>query len=107
MPSLAGALGMSTLRFLLFDGSAAVFYGASYVAAGFLFHNQVQKVMVWLERLGHGVIGLGLVLVVGYVAYKYALGRRTKGGKSGLSDMPDKKTNLADEDTQPMEEFAN
>jgi membrane protein DedA with SNARE-associated domain len=88
MPSLAGALGMSARRFLLFDGLAALFYAACYVTAGFLFHNQVQQVMVWFDRVCHGVLGLGVVLVVAYVGYKYALRRRNK--------RPDRKTDLAD-----------
>jgi membrane protein DedA with SNARE-associated domain len=96
MPSLAGALGMSTRRFLLFDGLAALFYGCSYISAGFLFHNQIQQVMVWFDRVGHGVIGLGSALLVGYVAYKYALWRRTRSGKGRSSNMPDKKTSPAD-----------
>ena len=88
MPSLAGALGMSARRFLLFDGLAALFYAGCYITAGFLFHNQVQQVMVWFDRVCHGVIGLGVVLVVGYVGYKYALRCRNK--------RPDKKADLAD-----------
>ena len=96
MPALAGALGMSTRRFLLFDGLASLFYGGCYITAGFLFHNQIQQVMVWFDRVGHGVIGLGVVLLVGYVAYKYALWRRTRSGNGQSSNMPDKKTGLAD-----------
>jgi membrane protein DedA with SNARE-associated domain len=88
VPSLAGALGMSTRRFLLFDGLAALIYGGSYVTAGFLFHHQVQEVMVWFDWVGHGVLGVGLVLVVGYVACKYALRRRNK--------RPDRKADSAD-----------
>ena len=57
----------------------------------FLFHNQVQQVMVWFDRVCHGVIGLGLVLVVGYVGYKYVLRRRNKS--------PDEKIDLADNGT--------
>ena len=87
MPSLAGALGMSAGRFLLFDGFASSFYAGCYVTAGYLFHNQVQQVMVWFDRVCHGVIGLGVVLVVGYVGYKYALRRRNK--------RPVRKTDLA------------
>ena len=60
MPALAGALGMSTRRFVLFDGLAALFYGGCYIGAGFLFHNQIQHVMVWFDRVCHGVIGLGV-----------------------------------------------
>ena len=65
MPALAGALGMSTRRFLLFDGLASLVYGGCYITAGFLFHNQIQQVMVWFDRVGHGVIGLGVVLWLG------------------------------------------
>jgi len=96
MPALAGALGMSTRRFLLFDGLAALLYGGSYISVGFLFHNQIQQVMVWFDRVGHGVIGLGSVLLVGYVAYKFVLWRRTRSGKGQSGNMPDKKTGIAD-----------
>jgi membrane protein DedA with SNARE-associated domain len=96
MPSLAGALGMSVRRFLLFDGLAALFYAGCYVTAGFLFHDQVQQIMVAFDRVCHGVIGLGVVLVVGYVGCKYALRRRTSSGKSRLSNSLDKQTDLAE-----------
>jgi membrane protein DedA with SNARE-associated domain len=78
MPALAGALGMSTRRFLLFDGLASLVYGGCYITAGYLFHNQIQQVMVWFDRVGHGVIGLGVVLLIGYVAYKFALWHRKR-----------------------------
>jgi membrane protein DedA with SNARE-associated domain len=96
MPSLAGALGMSTRRFLLLDGLAALFYGGSYISAGFLFHNQIEQVMVWFDRVCHGVIGLGAVLLVGYVAYKFVLWRRTKSAQGQSGNLPDNKTGLAD-----------
>jgi membrane protein DedA with SNARE-associated domain len=96
VPSLAGALGMSLGRFLLFDGFASSFYGGCYVTAGFLFHNQVQQVMVWFDRVCHGAIGLGVVLLAGYIGYQCVLRRRTSGGKSRLSNSPNKQTDLAD-----------
>jgi hypothetical protein len=55
-----------------------------------------QKVMVWFDRVGHGVLGVGLVLVVGYVACKYALRRRTSGGKSRGGNRAGHPTNQAD-----------
>lgn len=87
MPSLAGALGMSPCRFFIFDGLAALFYASCYVTAGFLFHNQVQQLIVWFDRVCHGVIGLGLVLVILYVACKGLLRRRNKkrGRKADLA----------------------
>jgi len=89
VPSLAGALGMDVRRFLLFDGLAALIYGGGYITAGFLFHHQVQKALVWSDRVGHGIMGLGLVLVTGYLACKYVLRRRHK--------TPETKTGLADQ----------
>jgi membrane protein DedA with SNARE-associated domain len=97
MPSLAGALGMSTRRFLMFDGLAALFYGCSYISVGFLLHNQIEQVLVWFERAGHGVIGFGSLLLVGYVAYNCALWRRTRSGKSQSSNTPDNKAGLTDD----------
>ncbi len=97
MSALAGALGMSTRRFLLFDGLASSFYGSSYVTAGYLFHNQVQQVMVCMSHVGHGVVGLGLVLVVGYLAGKYALRRRAMARTSRHNNTADKETDSAHE----------
>ena len=96
MPSLAGAMGMSTRRFLLFDGLAALFYAGCYLTAGFVFHNQVQQIMAAFDRVCHGVIGLGVVLVVGYVGCKYSLRRRTSSGKSRVGNSLDKQTDLAE-----------
>jgi membrane protein DedA with SNARE-associated domain len=96
MPALAGAAGMTIGRFLLFDGLGSLFYGTSYVTAGFLFHNQVQKVMVWLDRLGHGLVGLVLVLAIGYVAYKFILRRRAMITRGRQSNPPEQNTGLAD-----------
>jgi len=87
-PSLAGALGMSLRRFLICDGLAALFYGGCYITVGYVFHNQVQEAMVWLDRVGHGVIGVALALVIGYVAGKYILRRRSRAEKGEGSITP-------------------
>jgi membrane protein DedA with SNARE-associated domain len=96
MPSLAGALGMDLRRFLIFDGLASLSYGGSYVLAGFLFHDQVQLVMAWFNRVGHGVMGVGLVLVVAYIACKYLLRRRRNRRRS---NPPDKESEPAGKHT--------
>ena len=71
MPPLAGALGMTTGRFLLFDGLGSLFYGSFYIVAGFLFHNQLRQAMALLNQLGFSALLLAVVLVGGYVAFKY------------------------------------
>jgi len=71
MPPLAGALGMATGRFLLFDGLGSLFYGSFYIVAGFLFHNQLRQAMAVLNELGFSALLLAVVLVGGYAAFKY------------------------------------
>jgi len=71
VPPLAGALGVSTAQFLLFDGLGAVLYGAFYLTAGFLFHNQLHQALAVLKQLGLRVLLLALILVLAYIAFKY------------------------------------
>src|SRR5215475_1956902 len=71
MPAFAGALGVSTIRFLLFDTLGSFVYGAFYICAGIVFHNQVHQVLAVLERLWLGVLLSALVLVAGYISFKY------------------------------------
>src|SRR5215813_10632824 len=71
MPAFAGALGVSTIRFLLFDTFGSFLYGAFYIIAGIVFHNQLHQVLAVLERLWVGVLLLTLVLVAGYTSFKY------------------------------------
>jgi membrane protein DedA with SNARE-associated domain len=76
MPPLAGALGIPTGRFLLLDGLGSLFYGGFYIGAGFLFHNQLQEMMAMLNQLGFSALLLALVLVPGYIVFKYVRRRR-------------------------------
>ena len=71
MPPLAGALGISTGRFLLLDGLGSLFYGGFYIAAGLLFHNQLQDIVATVDQLGFNALLLALVLVPGYIVFKY------------------------------------
>ena len=76
MPPLAGALGVRTGRFLLLDGLGSLFYGGFYIAVGFLFHNQLQGIVATLNQLGFSALLLILVLVPGYIVFKYVRRRR-------------------------------
>ncbi len=82
MPPLAGALGMSAGRFLLFDGLGSLVYGAFYIAAGFLFHNQLQQAVAVLSELGLSALLLALIVVLAYIAFKYVRRRRAVSGRT-------------------------
>jgi len=62
---------MTTSRFLLFDGLGSFSYATFYIVAVFLFHNQLLQAMAVLNELGFSALLLAVVLVGGYVAFKY------------------------------------
>src|SRR5258708_10234979 len=43
LPPLAGALGMTISRFLLFEGFCSLFYLSFYIVAGLLFPNHLRQ----------------------------------------------------------------
>jgi membrane protein DedA with SNARE-associated domain len=98
MPPLAGALGMSTGRFLFFDGLGALFYGAFYVLGGFFFHNQLQKALAMLNQIGFSAFVAASILVLGYIAFKYARRRRPLILRSQQRNARSQGAGVADED---------
>jgi membrane protein DedA with SNARE-associated domain len=107
MPPLAGALGMSTSRFLLFDGLGSLFYGSFYVLAGFLFHNQLEQAMSMLSQLGFSALLLAMALVTGYIAFKYARRLTSLSRVSRRDDTEDGKISVVDEDLRGRTGDAN
>ena len=79
MPPLAGAIGMGVGRFLLFDGIGSLLYATFYIAAGYVFRDQLQGALALLSRLGFSIVLVALVVAAGYIAYKYARRRNVLG----------------------------
>jgi membrane protein DedA with SNARE-associated domain len=96
MPPLAGALGMSASRFLLYDGLGSLFYGAFYISAGFLFHSQLQRAMAVLNQLGFTALLLALVVIGAYIAFKSVRRRMPSGIRQKTAD--NRKAGVAVED---------
>ncbi len=95
MPPLAGALGMTTGRFLLFDGLGSLFYGSFYIVAGFLFHNQLRQAMALLSQVGFSALLLAVVLVGGYIVFKYLRRRKALTGVARRKNPENAKTGVA------------
>jgi membrane protein DedA with SNARE-associated domain len=95
MPPLAGALGMATGRFLLFDGLGSLFYGSFYIIAGFLFHSQLRQAMALLNQLGFSALLLAVALVGGYVAFKYVRRRKALNRVARRKNPENAKTGVA------------
>jgi hypothetical protein len=75
-PPLAGMFGMRLTRFLLFDGAGAVIYNGLFVALGFVFSRQLEKVAQIALGLGAGLLLLMAGGLGAYVAWKYVQRQR-------------------------------
>src|SRR5215469_10290353 len=78
VPLRAGALNVSTLRFVLWDAASSIIYAGVYVFAGFIFHNQVEQVMALVHRMGVIALVLLIVFVGGYAGFEWFKRRRVK-----------------------------
>jgi membrane protein DedA with SNARE-associated domain/rhodanese-related sulfurtransferase len=69
MPPLAGALNVTTVLFLLFDGAGALFWSAGYCFVGYLFADRFDKVAATLNRLS-GILAIVLGAVLCYFVWR-------------------------------------
>jgi membrane protein DedA with SNARE-associated domain len=69
-PPLAGAMRLGALRFALYSVLAALLWAAVPVAAGALFHAQVDQVLQALENMGGGALWLVAGVIAFYLAAK-------------------------------------
>ena len=70
-PSLAGIFRMPVLHFMVFDGLGAVFWVASFAGLGYLFGDQLERIVSYISRWGSS---LALVLagsLAAYIMWKY------------------------------------
>ena len=65
---LAGSLNMRFARFLRMDAAGSLLYCATWVSAGYVFSRFLKQIAIWIERAGHAVLEVILLLVLGYVA---------------------------------------
>ena len=77
MAPLAGMFRVSAGRFLAFDALGSLVYGSCYLLLGFLFRDQLQRVLKLQGELGLGALGLVFVLIAVYIAFKLLQRRRS------------------------------
>jgi membrane protein DedA with SNARE-associated domain len=74
-PPLAGVFHMRLARFLMFDSLGTLLWAGSFLGAGFIFSNQIEKIAERLKSLG-GSMGVVLLCAFAlYIAYKF-IGRQ-------------------------------
>lgn len=67
---LAGALGMSRRRFVIFDVLGAVLWVGLYVGLGYVFHDQLAEAARLADRLGGWAVAIAAGLFASYLAVK-------------------------------------
>jgi len=71
VPPLAGNAGVSTPRFIFFDGLGSLLYVGCFILAGALFSHQLEQIIHALAGLGHGALAVVVGLAALYIGYKY------------------------------------
>jgi membrane protein DedA with SNARE-associated domain len=75
-PPLAGMLKISPLQFALFDVGGITLWAGAALALGVIFRTQVELVLVWLKTFGKLGLLIVVILVAGWLLYKWIERRR-------------------------------
>jgi membrane protein DedA with SNARE-associated domain len=70
-PPLAGMFGMHFSRFLIYDGFGALLYNGLFVAFGYVFSQQLERVAQIALGFGVGLVVLVAGSLFSYIAWKY------------------------------------
>ncbi|BDC52406.1 membrane protein [Bryobacterales bacterium F-183] len=65
-PPMAGVNGMSPLGFLAYDGAGSLIWAGSFMGLGWIFHNQLEGLLMGMEQMGSWV---GILVVVAVALY--------------------------------------
>lgn len=67
---MAGALGMSTRSFMIFNLAGTVLWAGSGIVLGIVFHQQIRQVLHRLEEMGWLALIVLVVLLGSYIAFR-------------------------------------
>jgi membrane protein DedA with SNARE-associated domain/rhodanese-related sulfurtransferase len=63
---LAGSLNMRYWRFLRLDAVGALAYASAWLLTGYVFSQFIEDIVWWVQRVGHAMLFVVLVLAAGY-----------------------------------------
>ncbi|CAM3656448.1 VTT domain-containing protein [Polaromonas hydrogenivorans] len=69
-PPMAGALGMSTRTFVIFNLAGSALWAGSGIALGIVFHSQIQSLLTVLGELGNAALAVVGILFSLYIALR-------------------------------------
>lgn len=75
-PPLAALMGMSLWRFLIYDGAGAALWAGAYLALGFIFSTQLERLALYAFRTSASLVAMVAGGIVIYLAIKYRQRRK-------------------------------
>jgi membrane protein DedA with SNARE-associated domain len=75
-PPVAGLIRMRPARFLMWDAAGALLWAGTYLALGWAFGPQIERVVMGVLDVGSRVFVLAGVALAAYVSWKYLQRRR-------------------------------
>lgn len=75
-PPLAALMGMRLWRFLIYDGAGAALWAGAYLALGFVFSNQLERLALYAFRTSASLVALLAAGIILYLAIKYRQRRK-------------------------------
>jgi len=73
---LAGDSGVGVIRFLVTDGLGIALWSAAYMAVGYLFSDQLELALDYVQRWGSGFAVLVICLFAAWILWKFIQRRR-------------------------------
>jgi membrane protein DedA with SNARE-associated domain len=73
---LAGMIRSPLPRFLAFDSIGLSLWAGGYTTVGFVFSNQVERLILYMARFGNSILFVICALIASYVSYKLVQRRR-------------------------------
>jgi len=70
-PPLAGLLRMRLWRFFTWDAAGGLLWAGTYAGVGFIFSAELDRVVVYLQHLGSGLLVLLFGCLGAYLGFKY------------------------------------
>ena len=81
---IAGQTGMSYQRFLLYDLSGSIVWSLTFLLCGRFFGDLIQRSNMVFAMLSHFAVAVFILMVVGFLAYRYIKQRRFLAGVRSL-----------------------
>lgn len=75
-PPLAGIFRMPVARFMLFDGSGAFVWAATFTGLGYIFSDQLEQVAAYALRWGGWLVVVVVGSLASYILWKYVQRQR-------------------------------